>query len=93
MKILLRPMLEYLSQSEKFDATYTIRNINNLLGKNHRILAELNPSGKIKVSKNKLLEKSYNFTHIQIFIGPKQAITIIFSMNMAILSSTLNNMH
>ena len=44
-----------------------IRNINNILKNNHRILTELNPEGKTKISRKKLVLKGFNFdyfTHI-----------------------------
>lgn len=43
------------------DATNLIRNTNNLLRKNYRILQELNPNDKTKVSKTKMLAKGFNF--------------------------------
>lgn len=43
------------------DATNFIRNINNILRKNRRILAKLNPDGKAKVHKDKLLEAGFKF--------------------------------
>ena len=45
------------------DATNFIRNINNILRKNRRILAELNPKGKSKVHKDKLLERGFKFSY------------------------------
>ncbi|MCD4732176.1 MAG: hypothetical protein K8R74_16335, partial [Bacteroidales bacterium] len=47
----------------KQDANNYIRNINNILRKNRRILAELNPKGKSKVTRNKLNEKGFNFDY------------------------------
>lgn len=44
-----------------------VRNINNILRKNRRILASLNPDGKIKTTQKKLLAQGLNFeyfTHI-----------------------------
>lgn len=41
-----------------------VRNINNRLKKNYRILGELNPEDKTKVSKYKLLDKGFDFEHI-----------------------------
>ncbi|TRO67215.1 hypothetical protein [Christiangramia sabulilitoris] len=38
-----------------------IRNTNNLLRRNHRILEELNPGSKTSVPRNKLLAKGFNF--------------------------------
>ena len=45
------------------DATNFVRNINNILRKNRRILAELNPKGKNKIHKDKLLEKGFNLNY------------------------------
>lgn len=45
------------------DATNFIRNINNILRKNRRILADLNPDGKTKVHKDKLLERGFKFSY------------------------------
>ncbi|MCP3933105.1 MAG: hypothetical protein GY705_28880 [Bacteroidetes bacterium] len=45
------------------DATNFIRNINNTLRKNRRILAELNPDGKAKIHRDKLLEKGFKFSY------------------------------
>ena len=38
-----------------------IRNINNRLRKNHRLLADLNLSGKTKVTRRKLLDGNFDF--------------------------------
>ncbi|MBN2518885.1 MAG: hypothetical protein JXB17_00130, partial [Bacteroidales bacterium] len=40
-----------------------MRNINNVLRKNRRILAELNPNGKIKIKREKLLTEGFNFNY------------------------------
>lgn len=45
------------------DANNFIRNINNILRKNRRILVELNPKGKNKVHRDKLLEKGFKFSY------------------------------
>jgi hypothetical protein len=45
------------------DGTNLIRNINNRLRKNWRILEELNPKGKSIVSKKKLDVKGFNFNY------------------------------
>lgn len=45
------------------DANNHIRNINNILRKNRRILVELNPTGKSKVHKNKLLDAGFKFDY------------------------------
>lgn len=38
-----------------------VRNINNRLKKNYKILSELNTSGKTKVSRTKLYDKGFDF--------------------------------
>ena len=45
------------------DANKFIRNINNVLRKNRRILTELNPTGKGKVSRDELLMSGFNFNY------------------------------
>ena len=45
------------------DDNKIVRNTNNALRKNRRILQELNPTGKVTVHKNKLLEKGFSFTY------------------------------
>lgn len=42
-------------------ATNHMRNVNNTLAKNRRILAELNPDGKKKTHRDKLLKKGFDF--------------------------------
>ena len=43
------------------DNTNLVRNINNALRKNRRILLELNTTGKSKTTRDKLLEKGFDF--------------------------------
>jgi hypothetical protein len=45
------------------DETSYVRNINNILRKNRRILLELNPEGKNRVSRDKLKAKGFDFQH------------------------------
>ncbi len=45
------------------DASNFMRNINNILRKNRRILAKLNPNGKSKVHRDKLLEQGFKFSY------------------------------
>jgi len=40
-----------------------MRNINNILRKNRRILASYNPEGKSKITKAKLLNKGFKFSY------------------------------
>jgi hypothetical protein len=43
------------------DSTNLMRNINNKLRKNYRILSELNVDGKSKTTRTKLLSKGFDF--------------------------------
>jgi predicted nucleic acid-binding Zn ribbon protein len=47
----------------KRDVNNYVRNINNILRKNRRILESLNPKGKAKVHKTKLMLKGFNFDY------------------------------
>lgn len=47
----------------KSDETNYMRNVNNALRKNRRILVELNPEGKRKISRDKLSQLGFNFSH------------------------------
>ena len=46
------------------DAKNLIRNINNRLRKNWRILEELNPNQKTKTTRNKLMQMGFDFHYI-----------------------------
>lgn len=46
------------------DSNALMRNTNNALRKNRRILEELNPTGKVTLHKNRLLEKGFNFQYL-----------------------------
>lgn len=43
------------------DSKNLIRNINNRLRKNYKILSELNPKGKTKVTRTQLYDKGFDF--------------------------------
>lgn len=46
------------------DSKNLIRNVNNRLRKNYRILEALNPHGKSKASRSKLIESGFDFNYI-----------------------------
>lgn len=51
------------------DSVNSIRNINNRLRKNRRILLALNPEGKTKITKEKMLKSGFDFkfhTHLHV---------------------------
>ena len=43
--------------------TSYMRQVNSILKRNRRIMEELNPGGKIKISRKKLLTKGFNFEY------------------------------
>jgi len=45
------------------DSTNFMRNINNKLRKNYRILLELNSGGKSKTNRSKLIQKGFDFEY------------------------------
>lgn len=45
------------------DQNNFMRNVNNILRKNRRILAELNPKDKAKVHKDRLMERGFKFSY------------------------------
>jgi predicted nucleic acid-binding Zn ribbon protein len=47
----------------KQDVNNYMRNVNNILRKNRRILSELNPHGKSKAHRTKMIEKGFNFDY------------------------------
>ena len=60
------------------DHTNLMRNINNKLRKNYRILTELNPEGKTKTTKNKLISKGFDFDLITSVYTTKTGNTYYF---------------
>jgi len=49
--------------NKNHDQLSLVRNINNALGRNRRILKELNPEGKANVSKQQLINKGFSFKY------------------------------
>jgi len=47
----------------KQDSNNYMRKVNNILRRNRRILAELNPRGKSKAHRNKMIDKGFNFDY------------------------------
>jgi len=60
------------------DANNFVRNINNILRKNRRILAELNPEGKAKIHQDKLLERGFKFSYFTNIYRTKTGNTYYF---------------
>ncbi|HEX8563845.1 MAG TPA: hypothetical protein VF676_12790 [Flavobacterium sp.] len=60
------------------DSTNFMRNINNKLRKNYRILAELNPDGKSKASRSRLISKGFDFDFFTNVLKTKTGNTYYF---------------
>jgi hypothetical protein len=51
------------NNAQNKDVTNFIRNVNNQLRRNRRILQELTPNDKARVNRSKLLEKGFDFNY------------------------------
>ncbi len=60
------------------DRKNMVRNVNNLLRKNYRILEQLNPNDKTRASKSKLLAKGFNFEYFTSIYTTKTGNTYYF---------------
>ena len=60
------------------DATNMMRNINNKLRKNYRILGEINTEGKTKTTKSKLISKGFDFEYFTNILNTKTGNTYYF---------------
>jgi len=60
------------------DTTNYMRNTNNKLRKNYRILSELNGEGKTKTTKIKLLSKGFDFDFVTNLMHTKNGNTYYF---------------
>ena len=67
--------------NEKFNVRTNynyIRNVNRLLKKNRDILAKLNPDGKRKIHRDKLIELGFNFEYITRTYTTQKGSTYLF---------------
>ena len=60
------------------DTNNFMRNINNTLRRNYRILSELNTAGKSKTTRNKLLSKGFDFGYFTNILQTKTGNTYHF---------------
>ncbi len=67
------------------DTTNLIRNTNNQLRKNYRILQQLNPTDKTKTVKSKLLNKGFDFNIFTSIYTTKKGTTYYFVYNQGYL--------
>ncbi|MBG7630577.1 MAG: hypothetical protein IZT56_09100 [Bacteroidetes bacterium] len=63
-----------------------VRNINNRLRKNYRLLSELNISGKTKVTRTKLLNGNFDFNFFTSIYTTKTGNTYYYIYNQGYLS-------
>lgn len=68
---------EYNNRMNK-DSINVIRRINSILRKNRRILTELNPEGKTRISRRKLIDKGFNFQYFTSIYRTKTGNTYYF---------------
>ncbi|SFB80360.1 hypothetical protein INR75_05370 [Zunongwangia sp. SCSIO 43204] len=67
------------------DSKNLMRNINNILRKNYRILEKLNPDEKTKTSKTKLLAEGFNFQYFTSVYTTQAGKTYYFIYNQGYL--------
>jgi hypothetical protein len=60
------------------DSNNYMRNVNNKLRKNYRILSDLNPEGKSKTTKNKLFSCGFDFEYFTNILNTKTGNTYYF---------------
>lgn len=60
------------------DSTNFMRNVNNKLRKNYRILTELNTEGKSKATRDKMLNKGFDFDFFTNILQTKTGNTYYF---------------
>ena len=68
------------------DTTNLIRNINNRLRKNYRILEQLNPEDKIRIPKSWLISKNFDFDHFTSIYTTKTGNVYYFVYNQGYLA-------
>jgi hypothetical protein len=60
------------------DSNNYMRNVNNKLRKNYRILLDANPEGKSKITKTKLLSKGFDFEYFTNILNTNTGNTYYF---------------
>jgi hypothetical protein len=60
------------------DENNYVRNVNNALRKNRRILTELNPTGKTRLSGAKLKERGFDFQYFTNFYKTKDGVVYYY---------------
>jgi len=70
--------------------TNTIRNINRILGKNRRVLMELNTTGKSRVMRSKLMEKGFDFNYFTSIYTTKDGVVYYYCYEQGYTTSDKN---
>lgn len=70
--------------------TNNVRNINHILGKNRRVLMELNTTGKSRVLRSKLLEKGFDFGYFTSMYTTKEGTVYHYCYEQGYTSSDKN---
>lgn len=73
------------------DATNLMRNVNNTLRKNRRILSDLNPTGKARVHKETLARKGFNFSYFTNIYQTKSGNTYFFCYDQGYIEADANH--
>lgn len=73
------------------DATNLMRNVNNTLRKNRRVLADLNPTGKARVTREALARKGFNFTYFTNMYQTKSGNTYYFCYDQGYIETDPNH--
>lgn len=68
------------------DSKKLMRNVNNSLRKNYRILEALNPKDKIRISKTKLIARGFNFEYFTSIYTTKSGNVYYFVYDQGYLS-------
>ena len=76
---------EYNNKQNQYSNNY-IRQVNRILRKNRRIMIELNPLGKTKIPKKKLVNKGFNFKYFTNIYRTKTGNTYYFCYEQGYLS-------
>lgn len=63
-----------------------IKQTNNILKRNRKILEELNPSGKTKVPRKKMIGRGFDFTHVTSYYQTQSGKTYFFCYEQGYLS-------
>jgi hypothetical protein len=73
------------------DGSQVVKNVNNILRRNRKILTVLNPEGKRKVALDKLLEMGFNFNYFTSTYRTRRGVQYFYCYDQGYLPLTENN--